>query len=255
MVKPPTGNPIRQPNSARSFSSPTAFTYVIRGTLAFVLLTVIAMFFYPGGTVTDRNTVGYSFLENFFSDLGLLVTSSGASNAVSAGLFFVACLIVGSALALFFFAFQQFFRQGRTQRKLSVIGSTFGILSGLCFVGVAFTPGDILLHAHERFAFWAFRLFTLAVLIYVIAIFRHPTYTRKYAWALVAFFGLQVVHLMLLFLGPNYRQTHAGMVIQATGQKIIVYASIISITLQAWGARRIALQEHPPHASNRAAAS
>ena len=30
----------------------------------------------------NPNTVGYSFFENFFSDLGVLVTNSGASNLV-----------------------------------------------------------------------------------------------------------------------------------------------------------------------------
>src|ERR1051325_8253356 len=35
-------------------------------------------YFYPGGSMYNPNTVGYSFFENFFSDLGVLVTNSGA---------------------------------------------------------------------------------------------------------------------------------------------------------------------------------
>ncbi len=41
----------------------TAFHLVIRGTLAFVVLTIAAMFFYPGGSLANPNTRGYSFFE------------------------------------------------------------------------------------------------------------------------------------------------------------------------------------------------
>ena len=36
----------------------------------FVLFNFFAMIFYPGGTLNDPNTTGYTFTENFFSDLG-----------------------------------------------------------------------------------------------------------------------------------------------------------------------------------------
>ena len=49
----------------------------------FVVLTAAAMFIYPGGTNTDKTTAGYSFLGNFFSDLGRTVARGGDMNTPS----------------------------------------------------------------------------------------------------------------------------------------------------------------------------
>lgn len=221
-----------------SFWRQTAFRLVIRSTLAFVALTVIAMFFYPGGSMTNPNTRDYSFFENFFSELGFFVTKSGAANYVSAPLFFVALTLAGSGMILFFLAFPQFFQSGRAQRTLSGIGSVLGILAGMCFVGVAFTPADLFLDAHYQFVIWAFRLFPAAVFFYIAAIFGHPTYPRRFGWALAIFFVLLLGYIFLLEFGPSATGSYQGQVIQATGQKVIVYAAIVSVTFQAWGALR-----------------
>ena len=226
-------------NYSSSFWRSSVFTFVIRGTLAFVAMTVIAMFFYPGGSMTDPTTVGYSFFGNFFSELGFWHTKSGAFNPIAATLFFMALTLAGSGLAMFFLAFPQFFQGNQSQWRLSVIGSALGVLAGLCFVGVAFTPADIFLDAHYQFVIWAFRFFPAAVLFYIVAIFRQPGYPRKFGWALVGFFVLLVAYLLLLEFGPSAKDSYLGQVIQASGQMIIVYASITSITFQAWGARKL----------------
>ena len=36
----------------------------------FVIINIISIFCYPGGTYLDNNTLGYSFSQNFLSDLG-----------------------------------------------------------------------------------------------------------------------------------------------------------------------------------------
>ena len=50
------------------------------GLAAAVVLTAVAMFLYPGGTLFDRTSRGYSFFENSFSDLGSTVAWNGQSN-------------------------------------------------------------------------------------------------------------------------------------------------------------------------------
>jgi hypothetical membrane protein len=187
-------------HSTRQFWQSSVFTFVIISTTVFVVMTVVAMFFYPGGTWVDPNTHGYSLTENFFSDLGRWTTRSGASSPVSATLFLFALTLAGCGLTLFFIAFPQFFQKSRSQLVLSISGSVFGVLSGLCFVGVACFPADRFLPVHRQFVMFAFRL--------------------------------------LLQFGPSPFKSHQGEVIQAVGQKIIVYASILSITFQAWGAKR-----------------
>jgi hypothetical protein len=214
------------------------FLLAMSGSALFVALTFIAMFFFPGGTLTNPNTQGYSFFHNFFSELGFFVTKSGAPNTISASLFMPALTMAGGGLALFFFAFPQFFEHTPLLRRLSALGSFSGILAGICFVGVAFTPADIFLDAHYQFVIWAFRFFPLAVCFYIPAIFLHPTFPRGYGWLLVGFLLALVAYLLLLEFGPSATSSPLGNMIQVVGQKLIVYASIGCVLFLAWGALR-----------------
>jgi hypothetical protein len=213
------------------------FTLVVLGCGLFVALTVIAMIAYPGGTYTDFDTRGYSFFQNFFSELGLARTHNGGPKTVSLVLFLVSMFLSGTGMMAFFAAFPQFFRSTPATRTVSLLGSALGILSGVCFLGVAAFPADVNMPLHKEFVMWAFRLFPAAVLCYIIVLFREKAYPRGYAWELVVFLALLIGYIFLLEFGPAI-ESYAGMVIQAAGQKGIVYASIASVMVQSWGAGR-----------------
>lgn len=233
----------RQGGAAVSYQSPFwrqhVYTLAIVGFVVFVALTIIAMLCYPGGTVTDVTTSGYSFFENFFSDLGFTVSRAGQPNTVSALLFTTALTMAGLGLAFFFVAFRQFFTGSSKERWLSGTGSVFGVFTGICFVGVAFTPVNLFKDIHLDFVFGAFRAFPVAAICYAAAIFLGRSYPRRYGLVFAAFSVLLVLYLLLIEIGPD-ADTLEGMIIQATGQKIIAYASIITILLQAIGAKRLA---------------
>jgi hypothetical protein len=145
-------------------------------------------------------------------------------------------------LVLFFIAFRQFFTGSRWGRVLSGLGSAFGVFSGICFVGVGFTPANVFLGAHQRFVLWAFQAFPLAAILYAAALFREPAYPKRYAWAFLGFAALLALYVVLLMAGPG-RDSREGLVIQVVGQKIIVYASLLTIFIQAHGAKRSAQSE------------
>lgn len=214
-----------------------AFSWVAVGCVQFVVLTAIAMFFYPGGTIADPTTRGYSFFTNFFSELGLTRTHSGGPNTVSFILFFVALTLAGAGLALFFVAFRSFFVQSRAGRVLSAVGTLFGVISGICFIGVAFTPANLWRELHGQFVMWAFQAFPVAAILYGAAILLHKSYPKRFAAIFFAFAALLVLYLVLLTRGPRFAVSD-GLMIQATGQKAIVYASIVTILLQSIGARK-----------------
>ena len=50
--------------------------------ILFFILSSLAMLAYPGGTATDTTRPGYSFLTNFFSDLGRTRSLSNQPNPV-----------------------------------------------------------------------------------------------------------------------------------------------------------------------------
>lgn len=219
-----------------SFLRRRIFDLIIGGCLLFVALTALAMLVYPGGTATDPTTRGYSFFTNFFSDLGRTQARNGQPNTLAAALFFVALNGAGAALIAFALAFARFFTRTRWDRALALLGALAGVVAGACFIGVAFTPANLASALHNQFVFGAFEAFTVAALAYFVALARAPDYPQRFAAVFGAFTLLLLLYLGLLFFGPHPR-TAEGLLIQATGQKIIVYASIVSVLIQALGAR------------------
>ena len=216
------------------------YLFVFIGCGLFVLLTVAAMFVYPGGLYSEELTVGYDFFRNFFSDLGRVRLIDGNPNTASLILFFPALLLAGSGLTLFFLAFRDFFMADRIGYWFSLIGTITGVTAGLCFIGVAFTPYDLFLDAHIDLVFWAFRTFLVAVSVYALVIFRQDAYPRQYGWIFVVFAVFLAAYILLLEFGPEAK-TPSGLIIQATGQKVIVYISILSAMVQSGLAYRVRL--------------
>jgi hypothetical membrane protein len=212
--------------------------WVVAGCTQFVVLTLLAMVVYPGGTVADPTTKGYSFFCNFFSDLGRTVTPRGEPNTASLALFVVALTLAGLGLVLFFLMMPSLFRRPHPVRVCSLAGSFFGVVSGLSFAGVAFTPANLVLPVHAIFVQVAFLSFFVATVGYTAAIVLTPDYPRRYLAIFGAFALLLAGYLWLLFFGPEL-DSPQGLLIQATGQKVIVYAAVVSVGLQALGARQV----------------
>jgi len=208
------------------------FLATMVGCIQFVLLTFIAMFSYPGGTHDDPTTTGYSFFSNFFSDLGLTVFPSGETNSVPFFLFTISLTLAGLAIILFFLTTPALFKN-TSGRNISLLGSFVGVLSGLFYIGIAFTPADLYLEWHENFVLLAFSSFLLVVILYTLAIFLNKDYPNRYAYVYLVFAVLLAAYLWLLFAGPS------DIRIQATGQKVIVYAEIFCMFIQAYGAQKI----------------
>jgi hypothetical membrane protein len=209
----------------------------------FILLTILAMLLYAGGTLSDPSNPGYAFFGNFFSDLGITQSHSGAANTASAVLFFVALTGAGIGLLAFFIAFRRHF--GKRSPWLSGAGTIFGIISGLSFVGVAFSPADLLAGPHVLFVQVAFLALLFAVLPYTVAVVREPSFPSWHALILAPFAILLVGYIYLLFAGPSLAG-ESGLLIHVVGQKAIVYAAIITVSIEAYAAYHHCLRPARP---------
>lgn len=226
------------PNSLSPFWGKRAFQIVLASCGQFVALTILAMLVYPGGTNADKTTAGYSFFTNFFSDLGRTVAHNGQPNSIASLLFPIALTLAGSGLILFFITFTQFFRQSAITKILSAAGALAGIGAGLCFIGVAFTPSNLFSSAHGTFVLSAFGLFFVAVSIYVMAMLIEKNYPSRNALIFIAFAVALGVYVWLMVNGPRGNSPDVAW-IQPTAQKVIVYASLLSVALQSWAAIRL----------------
>jgi hypothetical protein len=209
------------------------YRFVIAACAVFFVLSIAAMVLYPGGRLGDAQSAGYAFFSNFFSDLGQTHTHSGQSNLPSLVLFCCALAAVAAGMSAFFIAFTTFFARTPRFARLAVrSGAVAGCASALCFLGVAATPWNLALRAHNAFVMWAFEAFLLAVVCDIAAVLATRNVPRRFA-AVFALFALVLAsYIILLMLGPRL-DTPAGAAIQATGQKVVVYASMLTILVQA----------------------
>jgi len=193
------------------------------------------MLFYPGGTMTDPHVHGYAFFSNFLSDLGRTSTPSGQDNFVSHLLFMLALIIGAFGIMLLFAAFTQFFATPGAARWLSRLAAACGLITGLCFIGVAVVPLDRYGLLHNLVLYTASVTFIVAYLLLFLAVLLTPGFPRQCVYVF-AVFALLIAGSLLLFIltfifGPA-AGTPAWEIIHATGQKVIVVASILTGLLE-----------------------
>jgi hypothetical protein len=219
-----------------------AFVFTLVGCVQYVILTVLGMLVYTGGTYTDSNSVGYNFFENYFSDIGRTVSHSGTSNTLGFVLFVVAMTVGGIAIVAFFWATIGQFQEPPLLKAMSIVGSVIGGFAGIAFIVVALVPADIDIGMHRLFMYISFGSILASAFIYTIAMISRDKYRNNYQLTYVLFTAAAALYMLLLFFGPD-RESVEGLVIQAAGQKIIVYAMIVNFFIQAYGARLLAKGE------------
>lgn len=212
-----------------------AFVFTIFGCIQYIVLTVIGMLVYPGGTYTDETTVGYSFFENYFSDIGRTIAHSNDPNTLGWILFTTAMFVGGLAIGAFFLAFYNFFQENPRTKNLALIGTIVGILAGVSFMGVGFLPADLNVDLHRIFMYAAFGCVLVVSILYTLSMFWHEDYSKMYTYLFLIFTICAALYMILLFAGPS-RESVEGLAIQAGGQKLIVYFMVINFLIQGYGA-------------------
>jgi len=203
----------------------------------FTSFIVIGIIKYPGSTYLDNSTIGYYFFKNFLSDLGRTVTFNGVTNFYSSFFFNNALCIAGLLFSVFYYFLPKFFQQ-ENFFKISIIGSTFGILSCLCFIGTGLTPADLNLDAHIFFSNYLFYLSFPATLIYSYVIIRSHKINTLYGIGYFAFAISLVSYIFILEFGPAPKESHFGLVFQATSQKIITICFVLATWMLSKGIKK-----------------
>ena len=106
-------------------------------TVLFILLQLIGMQTYPGGTIHDMSTTGYSFTNNFFSDMGTYVARNGEPNYLSMIIFSLSLTLVGITFSFYYLTLPNVLGKDRINYMLSMIGTFFAIGGSACLVGLS----------------------------------------------------------------------------------------------------------------------
>jgi hypothetical protein len=207
--------------------------------VVFAVLTVAAMLAYPGGAKYDHASTGYLFFQNFFSDLGATRTYTGRSNTTSHVLFIVAAVSVGVAMIAFSTTWRTVAARRGEGRAFGLVAQVAAITCGIGFIGVALTPWDRVLDAHNAFVQLAFGILLVFVLC-LLALQVRNAWPPAYVAANAVYLIVLALYVLVLFAGPGL-DTKAGLEFQVAAQKIVVYSSIANLAVQAVGIRREAL--------------
>jgi len=118
---------------------------------------------------------------------------------------------------------------------LSKLATLFGVLGGLSYIGVAFTPSNLLLDAHIFFAHSIFRFLFLSSFLYSILIFKTKSFENKYGYGFVIFAIMVLTYVLISEAGPDPRTSSEALFLQAVSQKIIAIWILLSIYMYSLG--------------------
>lgn len=185
------------------------------GSVQFIVLPIIAMFFYGGGTPWDPAAQGYTFWKNFLSDLGRTVAYNGVENTVSSPLFNFSLGLYGVTLVLLYSASFRLF-----STLLGYLITIAGMISGIGMFIIALAPDNILPDLHMQ-GVWMWALALLAAVVLVII---HDFYSKdkdKQFFILSIVMGAAVAY----HISQGFADVR-GPLIVAT-QKIVVYLNCV----------------------------
>jgi hypothetical membrane protein len=210
------------------------FAYSIFGAILFILNTIIASFFYSGGSQIDPNNPGYSFMWNYVSDLGRVNSLSGELNLVSRVIFTTTLTLVGLSAVLYSIVFTEFFKKTKLP-SYRIVALISGILYGLCYVIIGYLPLDVFYEVHTTFVIIAGLLRLIALLFFALLILKEQNYPNFFAYLYIAYNGLFI--LFFVFLIFSYFDILLPFLPTCIiGQKLSFYFEAGLYTIQSIGA-------------------
>ena len=209
----------------------------------FVIFQGLGMILYPGGTIHDLSTTGYSFTSNFFSDMGAYEAKNGEPNYLSMIFFSISLILVGGTFALYYLVLPKVFGNNNRNYYLSWIGTIFAFGGSICLIGTGLTPTDLVFDSHVFFANNIFHSFLVTSFFYSIVIFDTNILEKRYAIGYVIFFISILLYVGVLQFGPSVSTGKPELIFQVVAQKLIVIIFFLTVFHQTFGLSKLKIDE------------
>jgi len=177
---------------------------MILGQVLFVILFSLAMIFYAGGTRDNPAIIGYSFWGNTISDSGRIIAWSGALNTTS--MVFLSTALITSAIFIipFYLILSKLFSEGKIEKFASKIGSILGVIFSFSYIGIAFTPADVLYTPHMIFVLIGYICAFVMCVFFTIAFFKNKEFSAIiFALFTIFYFVTQIIAIVGLASDRN----------------------------------------------------
>ncbi len=182
----------------------------ILGGVLFIIFSFAGMLVYPGG---------YSFLTNYFSEIGLTQVG-GQPNGAGYALFMAACTSAAVCSIPFWLSIRTVFTKPTSVRYMGLIGTILGIMTAPFLSGLSILAGDIFPYQHGLSTVLIFLLYSSAIVIYSVAILLNKNYNHLFS--LVGFVVAAICLLHIFLIGT------------ALMQKIAVYGLVLWSAFQGY---------------------
>ena len=196
----------------------------------FIFLVMVGAISYEGGHRLNLNSEGYSFSNNYLSDLGRVNTVAGMDNYIPFLCFNSALIILSVVFSFYFLFLPSIYDESAEIQNISRVGSVFGFLASLCFAGVAYTPADLFIDAHIFFADWLFRLMNMTIVFYAMTyiMMKKNYFIFSFIFGIVALVVTAHIILSDFGLAKFFDEPHT---VRVLSQKAATISLLISVPL------------------------
>ncbi len=216
----------------QTVTTPALFRITRWIVVASLILQGLAAVFYPGGTVRDPTTSGYSFSANFISDLGMTVAHGGKANAAGAALFALGFAMLALALVCCAVGFVRLHSLSVRGRATALAGASGVGLAGVCLLAAGLSPANVAAPLHMWSAAVASAIAPPSLVPLAVGAARHGRFPRgvSIAWLLLA---AAVGGWFAMRWGPAVT-SQAGLTFQASVQKLVALVVVGVVTYQTY---------------------
>ena len=202
------------------------------GIFLFVVLNFISMLIYPGGTIIEPETKGYSFFYNFLSNLGESTAKNGEDNTVSAYLFNSSMLILAISYFLFYVSYLRIQLKFNRNKILNFFSLSTIIISLVSFVLVAvFSADNSTFDIHVFFVKVAFRLLLIHCFVQLFIVY-NSNLSKTMLISSSIFCFVLLLFIIIMEYGPNPFLDNRSLLIQVSSQKMIVISILLYFFVQ-----------------------